>query len=296
MAFATNLVLPSRATPHFHTTGLSRKRHQPGTRIRERKTATASIHVHSHSEEKESAYAPVLILPGLGNASADYNELSQKLIARGHKAVATVPMRRWQWGQNAKGFLKKNYWNATLTPELVLDWYFKRIDRAVSELMEQNDGGAINVIGHSAGGWLGRAYIAERAPEGLQVSTLLTLGTPNRGPPAGTVDQTRGLLRYVEERCDVSQLVSDLICVAGTGTVGKRFGKGGSVSELIAYYSYAAVCGKGDVDGDGVTPVDAACAENGTLVLCDDCDHSMLTSKRWYGSDTALAKWGTYLQ
>lgn len=259
-------------------------------------TATAPLRTDSEPEETKASYAPVLILPGLGNASADYEELCQKLIDRGHKAVSTVPIRRWQWGQNAKGFLKKNYWNATLTPELVLDWYFKRVDRAVSELLEQNDGGAINVIGHSAGGWLGRAYIAERAPEGLQVSTLLTLGTPNRGPPEGTIDQTRGLLRYVEERCDVSQLVSDLVCVAGTGTVGKGFGKGGSVSELIAYYSYAAVCGKGDVDGDGVTPVDAACAENGTLVLCDDCDHSMLTSKKWYGSDSTLAKWATYLR
>lgn len=124
---------------------------------------------------------------------------------------------------------------------------------------------------------------------------LVTLGTPNTPPPKGTVDQTRGLLTYVERECDVADIVNDLVCVAGKGTVGRPIGKG-SLGEYVAFLSYAAVCGRGDVDGDGVTPVDAACAKGGTLLVCDQCDHSMLTSEQWYGSEKAFNVWAPLLR
>lgn len=188
-----------------------------------------------------------------------------------------------------------DYWRGTLKPASVLDWYFDRVDRAVERLAEGNESCNVHFLGHSAGGWLARAYIAERLPKGLTVSTLLTLGTPNQSPPGGSIDQTRGLLSYIEANCDVSQAVSNFVCVAGRGTVGRPLGKG-SVAQYVAYLSYAAVSGRGDVDGDGVTPVNAACAANAELILCDDCEHSMLTSDSWYGSDKAFDSWVSHLQ
>lgn len=211
-------------------------------------------------------------------------------------AAAIAPVERWQWGLNAKGFLTADYWSGKLRPDQVLDWYFKAAEKAVSEIAGVLPRSVpLNVLGHSAGGWLGRVFVAELAKKrGIPVNTLVTLGTPNRSPPDGAIDQTRGLLSYVEENCDLTNVVSNFVCVAGTGTVGKPLFKG-NLGEYVAFLSYAAVCGRGSVDGDGVTPVDAACAHDGTLVLCEDTDHSMLTSKNWYGSGAAMEKWAGYL-
>lgn len=239
--------------------------------------------------------SPVLILPGLGNSSNDYAILAEKLISRGHHVVVTVPVRRWQWALNAKGFFMLDYWRSRLKPNAVLDWYFDELDSAIHDVMMQcEDAPQINFVGHSAGGWLGRAYLAERAPSHLRVSTLLTLGTPHTAPPAGAIDQTRGLLRYIEENCDISDMVSRFVCVAGRGTKGKPFGKG-TVSEFVAFLSYYALCGHGNVDGDGVTPVTAACGTDAELICCDNCDHSMLTSHAWYGSEHIFDQWAKYL-
>lgn len=236
-------------------------------------------------------FAPVLILPGLGNSTADYASLASNLVARGHAAVSIAPVARWKWSLNARGFFTSDYWKGTLRPEQVLKWYFGCVDLGLKELFEAGvDREGISVIGHSAGGWLGRAYLAECAPAELRVSTLVTLGTPHKAPPEGQIDQTRGLLNYIDSHCEVSDLVDDFVCVAGSGTVGKQFGKG-SVGEYVAYLSYAAVSGEGNVDGDGVTPVNAACATSGKLVVCEDCDHSMLTSEKWYGNGAAYQKW-----
>lgn len=251
--------------------------------------------IFPRSLDTPASFAPVLILPGLGNSSADYVSLASRLVERGHTAVSIAPVARWKWSLNARGFFTADYWRGTLKPQQVLDWYFNCVDRGVEQLAAAvSDLGGVNILGHSAGGWLGRAYLAERAPEGFRVASFVTLGTPNRAPPKGQLDQTRGLLGYIEQNCEVSGLVEDLVCVAGRGTVGKPFGKG-SVAEYVAYLSYAAVCGDGNVDGDGVTPVNAACTSNGKLVVCDNCDHSMLTSEKWYGEDAAYHKWVKYL-
>lgn len=246
--------------------------------------------------EESQLLSPVLILPGLGNSHVDYSQLATRLADRGHVAVAIAPVQRWQWGLNVKGFFTMDYWRCTLKPHQVLDWYFEAADKAVSEIANVLTHTApLSVLGHSAGGWLGRAFIADRAKtRNIPFGALVTLGSPNLSPPDGYLDQTRGLLSYIEKNCDVSNVVSDFICVAGTGTVGKQLGKG-SIGEYIAFLSYAAVCGDGNVDGDGVTPLDAACAMEGTLVVCNDCDHSMLTSKAWYGSGNAYNKWVKYL-
>lgn len=236
---------------------------------------------------------PVLILPGLGNSSADYTKLASQLAARGHTA-SVVPIARWQWSLNARGFFTRDYWRATLRPNQVLNWYFDRVDKGVNELRQVVAESSIHVVGHSAGGWLARAYLAERAPDDMRVEKLVTLGTPSTPPQQGKLDQTRGLLAYVERKCSMIANVKEMVCVAGSGTIGKPIGKG-SIWEYIAFLSYAAVCGRGDVDGDGVTPLQAACAKDGKLVVCEQCSHSMLTSPQWYGSGKAFEKWSEFL-
>lgn len=237
--------------------------------------------------------APVVIFPGLGNAASDYSELALKLRLRGHASVTVVPIRRWLWSLNVRGFFTKSYWSNTLTPSPILDWYFSRVHATILKVTAEHNR-PVNVLGHSAGGWLASIYLAERSDPQLHVQSLVTLGTPHVAPPVGRLDQTRGLLTYVDSNCNVVNRVDDFVCVAGHGTMGRPLGKG-SLGQYIAFLSYAAVCGEGAVDGDGVTPVQAACARGAKLIQCD-CDHSMLTSpERWYGSDDVLENWVGYL-
>ena len=239
--------------------------------------------------------APVLVLPGLGNSSGDYSKLAQILLQKGHEAVAVAPIARWQWGLNAQGFIKRSYWTSTLKPNEVLKWYMRQVQIALTEIRSEcGPGRSVCVIGHSAGGWLGRVFIAEEEKLDVEFSTLLTLGTPNIPPAEGMLDQTRGLLRYVERECDISQKVANVVSVVGNGIVGKPFGKG-SVSETVAFFSYQAVCGRGDVDGDGVTPVEAAFIRGSKELVVPNCGHSMLTGTNWYGSIQAVNEWCKFL-
>ncbi|XWS42792.1 hypothetical protein CRYUN_Cryun16bG0044800 [Craigia yunnanensis] len=80
--------------------------------------------------------------------------------------------------------------------------------------LKSHDGftsGTLSLIGHSAGGWLARVYMEEF---GLShISLLLTLGTPHLPPPNGlpeVIDQTRGLLCYVEQHCKKAVYTPDL--------------------------------------------------------------------------------------
>ncbi|KAK9273193.1 hypothetical protein L1049_018000 [Liquidambar formosana] len=161
---------------------------------------------------------PAVILPGLGNNSSDYEKLEVNLREYGVPSVV-AKVSRIDWLRNAAGLLDSNYWSGTLRPRPVLDWYLKRVDEAVREAKEVAQGGTLSLIGHSAGGWLARVYMEEFGVS--HISLLLTLGTPHLSPPKGSpgvIDQTRGLLDYVEKHCAKAVYTKQLkyVCIAGS--------------------------------------------------------------------------------
>ncbi|KAJ0078883.1 hypothetical protein Patl1_23611 [Pistacia atlantica] len=160
---------------------------------------------------------PAVILPGLGNNSGDYQKLAMTLNEYGVSTVV-ANVSRFDWFRNAAGLADPNYWRGTLRPRPVLDWYFKRIDEAIQKAKPLAQGGTLSLIGHSAGGWLARVYMEEFGFS--DISLLLTLGTPHLPPPKGlpgVIDQTRGLLNYVEENCSKAVYTPQLkyVCIAG---------------------------------------------------------------------------------
>ncbi|KAF5192726.1 alpha/beta-Hydrolases superfamily protein [Thalictrum thalictroides] len=168
---------------------------------------------------------PAVILPGLGNNSGDYQKLQLTLKDYGVPTVV-AKVSRSDWLRNAAGLADPNYWQGTLRPRPVLDWYLKRVDEAVIEAKLLAEDGCLSVIGHSAGGWLARVYMEEFGIS--DISLLLTLGTPHRPPPKGlpgVIDQTRGLLNYVERYCSKAIYTPQLkyVCIAGRYIKGARF-------------------------------------------------------------------------
>ncbi|KAK2991567.1 hypothetical protein RJ640_026070 [Escallonia rubra] len=65
---------------------------------------------------------PAVILPGLGNNTADYQKLALSLQGYGVPSVV-AKVSRIDWLRNAAGLVDPNYWSGTLRPRPVLDWY-----------------------------------------------------------------------------------------------------------------------------------------------------------------------------
>ncbi|WOL17404.1 hypothetical protein Cni_G26196 [Canna indica] len=280
---------------------------------------------------------PAVILPGLGNNTGDYKDLSLTL-KEGYGVPSVVAkVSRVDWLRNAAGLLDRNYWRGTLRPRPVVDWYLEGVDEAIAEAKQLlTDGGSISLIGHSAGGWLARLYLEEFGMS--NISVLLTLGSPHLPPPKGlpgVIDQTRGLLDYVQKNCAPAVYTPELkyICIAGRYIHGARlFGNssgpsynsiptpeeqnknklitnnGNARSPLAAAPSlrarfigqgYKQVCGQADVWGDGVVPEVSAHLEGALNISFDGVYHSPVgsddTLRPWYGSPSVLEKWVHHL-
>ncbi|CAL1356711.1 unnamed protein product [Linum trigynum] len=285
----------------------------------------------SSSSSSSSIPRTAVILPGLGNNSADYASL--QLTLQGEYGVPTVVAKvsRVDWLRNAAGLLDPSYWSGTLKPRPVLDWYLKRVDDAVQEAKALAQGDeTLSLIGHSAGGWLARVYMEEFGVS--DISLLLTLGTPHLPPPKGipgVIDQTRGLLYYVEEHCRKAVFTPQLkyVCVAGryikgTKLVGnteeQQVGPVVPVTdEVLAAdvvnsttnptfrarfvgQGYKQVCGRADVWGDGVVPEESAHLEGALNITLDGVYHSPIGSsddsqRPWYGSPGVIEQWVHHL-
>ncbi|GAB2292970.1 hypothetical protein Dimus_027194 [Dionaea muscipula] len=258
---------------------------------------------------------PAVILPGLGNNTGDYQKLQVTLKEEYGVPTVVAKVSRLDWFRNAAGLIDPNYWNGTLRPRPILDWYLKRVDEAVQEAKDLGHGQSLSLIGHSAGGWLARVYLEELGTS--QISLLLTLGTPHTPPPkglSGIIDQTRGLLDYVHNYCAKAVYSPELkyVCVAGRYIKGARiFGNSyedfeymtsGGNSQPAAGAStmgdsavsttsssptfrarfvgqgYKQVCGRADVWGDGVVPEVSAHLEGALNLSFDGVYHSPVGS------------------
>ena len=98
-------------------------------------------------------------------------------------------------------------------------------------------------------------------------SSLVTIGTPHISPEDALVDQTRGLLREIEETpsCSPQALTDlgiDITCVGSSGVGGNFLTT--NIEELVAASSYLPLMGKltGDMKGDGIVPLDLAFMES----------------------------------
>ena len=105
----------------------------------------------------------VLILPGFGNNSEDYtmpNSIVSSLLLKGWSAdqIAVLPIERSDWLKVfLRGALDLDFWRSDAPPtNPAFRWYLELVAKEVSELSEEQD---MILLGHSAGGWLGRCVL-----------------------------------------------------------------------------------------------------------------------------------------
>ena len=179
------------------------------------------------------------------------------------------------------------------------------------------------LVAHSAGGWLARALLADGTwldgkPASNYVSGLVTLGAPHFAPAEGTPDVTQGVLKYVEDTYPGAFLADQgiaYVTVGGDAIFGRQakptaeeLATGSAADQLYAsrgegsaaraaYQSYLMTCGRGDVSGDGVVPLQYTQLKGAVQVILKDVLHSIneagttLPTDRWYGSEGVVDRW-----
>lgn len=229
---------------------------------------------------------PTVILPGYLEGAIAYLPLQQSLEQLGFP-TAIVPIRFRDWLPTVGG--------RSMIPILRL------LDHTVKQMLQQYNVPQINLIGHSAGGWISRIYLGEKPYSihgdvteevGLwnahpSVATLLTLGTPHISQERWT----RKNLDFVKINYPGAfHPQVRYICVAGKTIFGAR-----RPEQWLAYSSYKLTCGRGDTWGDGITPIEAAHLEGATNLVIEGVNHSPRARGIWYGSPVALQSWVSYL-
>ena len=228
---------------------------------------------------------PTVILPGYLAGAAPYREMEDGLRSLGFPAV-TVPLKRRDWLPTVGG--------RSVRPIL------EQLDRTVRQVIAETGCDRINLVGHSAGGWISRIYLGEipydvhpgdRGQSCLwkahpQVQTLVTLGTPH----VSRERWTKRNLDFVKTHYPGAFYPAvRYVCVAGKAIFGERW------RSWFAYSSYELTGGRGDVWGDGITPIDAAHLDGADNLVLDAVLHSPRPGYLWYGSLEPLQIWASYL-
>ncbi|HLO48569.1 MAG TPA: alpha/beta hydrolase [Kamptonema sp.] len=230
---------------------------------------------------------PTVILPGYFAAASEYSELEKTLCDRGFPTLI-VPIRQRDWFPTVGG--------RSMIPILRL------LDRTVKQALQQYNSPQINLIGHSAGGWIARIYLGEKPytihgdvaeDVGLwnafpYVNTLVTLGTPH----VSQERWTRKNLDFVKIHYPGAFHPNvHYVCVAGKAVFGNW-----SLKTWLAYNSYKLTIGTAETWGDGITPVAAAHLEGAENLVLDGVWHSPRSPGKWYGSPDIIPSWAGYLQ
>ncbi len=219
---------------------------------------------------------PTVIIPGYFATAQEYAPLANDLIQQGIPATV-VPLGLGHWLPTLGG--------KPVTPVLQI------IARTITEVCTRHQTKQVNLVGHSAGGWIARILMGEKPYAGLtwgryaQVAKLITLGTPHLSQER----YTRTNMDFVNNTYPGAfQPSVRYVCLAGRAVAGS--------TNWFTRQSYLLTCGLGDCWGDGITPIQAAHLAGAENVTLENVFHSPRKNRRWYGSPDVLAQWIDYLR
>lgn len=270
------------------------------------------------------AYCPVVICPGFGNDSTDYDTpleqpkevgLESVLARRGFdpEQIYTVPIQRSDWIRVAGGLLDipKFYTGDALPTGLGYGWYIKRLKESVDLAYEESGGEKVVLMAHSAGGWLARAALGDGTwceERGIQtnerVSCLVTMGAIHKTPEEESTCVTRGALKNTDLAFPGAFLQDQgikYVSIGGAAVEGELVDKEmkdfKAQASRVAFNSYEAVSGTGGQIGDGVVPFEWTQLEGSKQIRLDGVVHSIneagttVPTDRWYGSEGIVDRW-----
>jgi pimeloyl-ACP methyl ester carboxylesterase len=166
----------------------------------------------------------------------------------------------------------------------------RKLHRTVLEAVDANGGRRVTLVGHSAGGVMGRLYLSPEPFKGesfnglTRVSRLITLGSPHKN--------VRGALmrRWVDRTLPGAYFSPDVAyrSVAGSLIKGDRRG---SAKEKAAFHVYRYLGGDGGVWGDGLVPVPCALLDGAEHLTLPEVGHAPVGGGSWYGTPKVVRHW-----
>jgi len=257
-------------------------------------------------------HGPLLVLPGFGNESNDYAapfgmedaSLLAALRRRGF-AAEVLAVERKCWFNVARALFTPQFFSSTCTAEQGYRWYLDRVEEAVQRLQAAHGGARVTLVGHSAGGWLARAFLASGPDGGPHpgVSALVSLGTPHQPPPAAS-DPTRGALAWLHASWPGAAFAPNVryVCVAGRAVSGSTAPLDKGSPAAYSARSYTTLLPGTDghgVMGDAVVPTECALLPGSAAVVLPGVWHSMArvgtfdeaSGLPWYGSEEVVDHW-----
>ncbi len=227
---------------------------------------------------------PTVIVPGYFAEAIEYSHL-ESFLQDNDIPTLTVSLTKWDWLPTVGG--------RSMVPIL------RKIDIAVESLLRQYPKSPINIIGHSAGGWISRIYLGDQPYnvhgenedvvwfKNHHIHSLITLGTPHRSGEYWTKKN----LNFVNDNYPGAFHPNiNYICIAGKLIYGEP-----NFSKWLSYNSYKLTCGKGSSWGDGITPIESAHLLGANNIVLEGVGHSPSSKNPWYGSPQIAKQWLKYL-
>ena len=222
---------------------------------------------------------PLVIFGGFLSYAGHYNNMKDHLESITGNKVTIV---------NTKGF----DWLPMIT---IQGWIYllRKLDQSVIQAANGNSSGKVIIFAHSVGGVLARIYLLKDPFPGENfqgreaVTQLITLGSPHSNK--GGVTRGGLLNRWITQRYPRGTNVAN---VYYTSIAGKSINGNiqGSTKQHWVYRNYKSVCGKGNVWGDGLIPVECALLADSAQVILDGVSHAQIFGSPWYGDRVALEK------
>ncbi|MGZ3586681.1 MAG: esterase/lipase family protein [Candidatus Limnocylindrales bacterium] len=228
----------------------------------------------------------VLIVGGFLTSPPLYWRMRDRLLRRGAGSVSIAPLWLPDW---------------LLLPSTGYSALLRRTGRAVVRAYREGGGRPIVLIGHSAGGVLGRlalspvAYRGRRAAIGDGVGALVTLGTPHHVTQPSRRQRVANDASAFLERTTPGAFLAPRVgylTVASTAIGGGRR-TDRNPRRALAGSTYAALLGEGHrlASGDGVIPVASAHLEGARQITLEGVVHGQGGRGPWYGDDAGLDGW-----
>lgn len=221
---------------------------------------------------------PVVIVGGWLSSPADYTRMAHTLAAPPYgRVVYITDFGRAEWaGLRDPDFIP------------VLD----TVARTVEVALRETGADRVDLIGHSAGGRVARAYLGHLPYAGVTydgqryVASLITLGTAHNTYEVW-VKEFAGHVNSIYPGAFYEHITYR--SVVGQSVLGRRLG---SPEEILAYRSYQVSFGDGAQIGDGIVPTASCYLPGADNLVIEGARHAPYNAPNtWYGARDVIPLW-----
>jgi pimeloyl-ACP methyl ester carboxylesterase len=221
----------------------------------------------------------IIIIGGYNSVWTAYLKMARELEnLTGLRAVG-VPLLPWHWWSAAQAE------DATIT--------LRKVQGTVCWAQRKLGARRLILVGHSAGGLIGRLYLSEQPIWGTiyggaeHVSELITLGSPH------CAEQSSKVGWYLADEANRLSPGATYPGLVGYRAVAGRYCQGrenGNWKERRSFRNYSFFGGRGDAWGDGVVPVASAVLAGTDSLVLEGIAHSRKYGPNWYGATRAIIR------